>query len=62
MSVWAKDHPVWRIVERALVAFTIIGIVGLVCAYGGADNLDIKDVLSHVINGTAVYHVARKVQ
>lgn len=57
MSWWQdKTHPIWRIAERVV----LVAGIAFVCAYVGADNLDAKDVLSHVVNGAAIYGAASR--
>lgn len=52
----AKDHPIWPIAGRLVNIVEIgavIGAFGFVAAYVGAENLDAKDVISHVFNTAA---------
>lgn len=44
-----RRHPVW-----------LIAGIAVVCAFAGADDLDAKDVLSHVVNGAAIYYGAAR--
>lgn len=51
-----KAHPVWKLAQTVVV----VGGVAYVCAFFGADDLDAKDIVSHLVNGAAIYGVARK--